>query len=168
MDQIKINRGKCLIQTHWSLNRIHSFLDVPKGRVNNMAFFAEGVMSGLIENITAISGRKRPKRCAIHRGNTCLHSSTLCQECIRSSKGEQLLYPASSPDVDPNNFFLFGHMNGKMYDCDCASPPDLLKRIVGVFSQIGKAMLIGVFESWIKQLHRMRKHERSTASRTQK
>jgi hypothetical protein len=40
----KINAGKCLILLLWSVNGIHSLVDVPKGNTYNSAFFCDTIV----------------------------------------------------------------------------------------------------------------------------
>jgi hypothetical protein len=84
--------------------------------------------------------------------NSRPHNSKLSQECIRASEAEQLPHPVHSPDIAPSDFFLFGYIKRKMSEYNCESRQDVLKIIAEFFSQINKARLISVFESWIQWL----------------
>jgi hypothetical protein len=41
------------------------------------------------------------------------HNSTSSQKCIKASNAERLPHPARSPNLNPNDFFLFGYIKGK-------------------------------------------------------
>jgi hypothetical protein len=47
----KIDMKKCLISAIWSVNGIHSLLDVPKETIHNTTFFCNVVIPDLLENI---------------------------------------------------------------------------------------------------------------------
>jgi hypothetical protein len=59
---------------------------------------------------------------------------------------------ASGQEIIPSDFLFLGSIKGEMSDDTCASRPDFLKAIAEIFSQMDKAMLICLFESWIKRL----------------
>jgi hypothetical protein len=48
----KIDTEKCLISLLWSVNGIHSLVDVPKGSTYNSAFFDDTVVPSLFHGIT--------------------------------------------------------------------------------------------------------------------
>jgi hypothetical protein len=66
-----------------------------------------------------------------------------------ASKAKRLPQPPDRPEIVPSDL-LFLECIKKNADYNCASLPGFLKRIAEIFSQIEKAMLISVFESWIK------------------
>jgi hypothetical protein len=53
----------------------------------------------------------------------------------------KLPHPAYNPDLAPSDFFLFGHIKGKMSDCNCESPEVVLNILTDSFTQRDKAML---------------------------
>jgi hypothetical protein len=52
----KIESEKCLISIIWSVNGIHSLLDVPKGTTYNSTFFCQSVLIDLIQNLGHTAG----------------------------------------------------------------------------------------------------------------
>jgi hypothetical protein len=132
---------------------IHSLLGVLKGTACRTAFFIDGAMPSSIRNSTPPSRRKRLKgwRWVIPRDNARPHNSRSALEYIRVSKAERLPHLADSPDLTPSDFLLFGYIKGTMSDYHCESCEDLLNTITAIFSQTNKAMVISVFESWIKR-----------------
>jgi hypothetical protein len=55
----KTGTEKWFISVLWSVNGIHSLLDVPKGTMYNTEFFADVIMPGLIKNIKSKSNSRR-------------------------------------------------------------------------------------------------------------
>jgi hypothetical protein len=55
----KINTEKCLVLILWSVNGIHSLLDIPKGTRYNTAVLTDVVLPCLIENVGCVLIRRR-------------------------------------------------------------------------------------------------------------
>jgi hypothetical protein len=80
---------------------------------------------------------------------------------IRPSEAERLSHPGHRLDIGPKDFIALGPIKGQMSDCICKSHQNLLKTGAEIFNQIDKAMLISVFESWIKRLQWVIEHKRT-------
>jgi hypothetical protein len=63
-----------------------------------------------------------------------------------------LQHPADSPDLVPNDFFIFGYLKEKLADFDCRSREDLKSAITSIFNEIDKETLVAVFVLWIERL----------------
>jgi hypothetical protein len=57
----KINTEKCLVSFLWSVNGIHSFVDIPKGSIYNSAFFCDTVVPSLLERLLFIPEENHSK-----------------------------------------------------------------------------------------------------------
>jgi hypothetical protein len=62
----RIDTEECLVSIHWSVNGIHSFLNVPKGITYNTTFFIDFGLPSLIENFRSRTRRKTLKGWLIH------------------------------------------------------------------------------------------------------
>jgi hypothetical protein len=65
----KTETEKVLDSILWSVDGIHSFVDVPKGTTYNTGLFTDVVILSLIENVRSRTDRKRLKGWLIHMGN---------------------------------------------------------------------------------------------------
>jgi hypothetical protein len=72
--QSKNDPEKCLISLLWSVNGIHSLVDVPKGSIYNSAFNCDPVIPSPFDGITLHSRRKSLKRSIIQLDNACPHN----------------------------------------------------------------------------------------------
>jgi transposase len=153
-----IDTEKCLISVFWSVNAIHSLVDVPKGMKYNTTFFYDTVMPGIIGDITSHSRRKTLKNFFLHMDNATPHNSKQSQECIQASRAQRLPHPAYSPDLAPSDFFLFGYLKEKLTDFPCATREQLKIAIIEIFSGIDREILLSVFHSWMKRLKWVIKH----------
>jgi hypothetical protein len=97
----KTNTENCLVWSLWSVNGIHSLLDVSKGTTYNTACFTDRVMPSLIENVRSRTRRMSLKNWLIHIVNAAPHNSRRAQRCIETSRAERLPHPVYSPDLPP-------------------------------------------------------------------
>jgi histone-lysine N-methyltransferase SETMAR len=148
----KIDTEKCLISILWSVNGIHSLLDIPKGMTYNTAFLCDTVIPSLIADITSRGRRKTLKGFMVHMDNAPAHNSRRSQERIEATKAKRLPHPAYSPDLAPSDFFLFGYLKEKLTDISCTNRDELKSAIVSLFEEIDKDVLTAVFESWITRV----------------
>jgi hypothetical protein len=110
----KIDTEKCLILVIWSVNGIHSLLDVPKGTTYNSIFFCDVVVSDLLENVCTHSRRQTLKRVWVHVDNACLHNSKKSNECLAKFHARRVPHPIYSPYFAPSDFFIFGTVKTEM------------------------------------------------------
>jgi hypothetical protein len=133
--------------------------DVLKGTTYDRAFFTDVVMPSLIENTRSQTWRKILKGWLIHMDNLRPHNSGRAQRCIEASRAEQLPHPAYGPDLAPNDFFLFGYLNGKLSDSNCEIRKDVQNAITEIFTGVDHEVLRSIFESWVNGLKRVVTHE---------
>jgi hypothetical protein len=148
----EIDTEKWLISVLWSVNGIHSLLDVPNGIAYNTTFFCDVVIPDLLENVCAGSRRRTLKRIVIHLDNARPNNSKKSNECLTEFRARRVPHPAYSPDFAPSDFFLFGTVNAKLQNYEIHSREDPILAIRTVFGQISKETLISVYVSWMKKL----------------
>jgi hypothetical protein len=103
-----IDTEKCLICVLWSVDGIHSLVDIPKGELCNSSFFCSVIVPGLVEDICSGSRRGSLKGSYVNLGNARPHNSRQSNDCLRGTKAQRMPQPAYSPDLAPSSFFLFG------------------------------------------------------------
>jgi hypothetical protein len=148
----KIDTEKCLILVIWSVNGIHSLLDVAKGTAYNTKFFSDFVVPDLLENICAGSRRRTLKGVIMHLDNASLHNSKKSNECLTEFHARRVPHPAYSPDFAPSDFFLFGPVKAELQNYKIYNREDLILALRAIFDQISKEALISVYVSWIERL----------------
>jgi hypothetical protein len=87
------------------------------------------------------------------------HNSKRSTEYLRTAQIKRIPQPSYSPDIAPCDFFLFGYLKEKLTEYDIPDREGLKLAITHIFSEIGQETLITVFETWIKQLKWVIKHE---------
>jgi hypothetical protein len=151
--QQKIDTEKCLISVIWSVNGIHSLLDVPKGMTYNSTFFCQSVVIDLIRNLGAHSRRRTLKGLFVHLDNARPHNSRESCECLKDFRATRIPQPAYSPDLAPSDFFLFGYLKLKLQGRTVQSRQGLILAIREVMGEISREKLISVYANW---QHRLR------------
>jgi hypothetical protein len=148
----KIDTEKCIISVIWSVNGIHSLLDVPKGTTHNRTFFCDVVVPDLHEHVHAHSRRLILKRVLMHLDNARLHNSKKYNECHTEFRARRVPHPAYSSDNTPSDFFLFWSVKIGLRNYKIHNRQDLILAIRAIFDEIPKDILNSVYVSWIKRL----------------
>jgi hypothetical protein len=126
----KIDTEKYLISILWSVDGIHSLVDVPKGASYNSAFFCSAVVPSLVAELTSGTRRKTLKGFIIHLDNARPHNSESSRNCIQSARAERLPHPLYKPGLAPSDFFLFGYIKEELTDYDCRRREELKSAII--------------------------------------
>jgi hypothetical protein len=74
----------------------------------------------------------------------------MSRDCINLNRMKQALHPPYSPDLAPSDFFLFGHVNGKLMGYRAETPSELRVRIRVVLAEIPRETLNAVFLEWME------------------
>jgi hypothetical protein len=118
----KIDMGKCLVLILWSVNGIHSLLNVPKGTTYNTAFFFNAVLPGWIETVRSQTRRKTLKgwlatwtvRILTIRGTQrCIEGSSADACRIRLPAQTWPRVIASSLDISKENYAMTNARTGR-------------------------------------------------------
>jgi hypothetical protein len=67
---------------------------------------------------------------------------------------KQTLHSHYSPNLAPSDFFLFGHVKGKLTGYWAETPSELLVRIRVILAEIPRETLNAVFLEWMEQLQK--------------
>jgi hypothetical protein len=143
----KIDTEKCLISAIWSVNGIHSLLDVPKGTTYNSTFFCQSVLPGLIRKLGEHSRRRTLKGLFVHLDNARPHNSRESSQCLKDFHPTRMPHPAYSPDLAPSDFFLFGYLKAKLQ-----GRHGLIFAIREIMAEVSRDTLISVCATWQDRL----------------
>jgi hypothetical protein len=78
---------------------------------------------------------------------------------LTATKTHQIPAPASSPDLYPSDFFLFGMLKKRMSGT-YSSPDELISARSELIASLPKDQLITVYKNWMKRLTWVIKHRR--------
>jgi hypothetical protein len=65
---------------------------------------------------------------------------------------QRIPHPACSPDLPPNEFFLFEHIKRILTEYDIPGRQNLKSAITSIFHETGQRTIIAVFETWVNRL----------------
>ena len=68
---------------------------------------------------------------------------------------ERLPQPAYSPDICPNDFFLYSYVKNKLKGHRFETRDDLIKAVIEIIEKIDKSIWISVFDKWIEKLKKV-------------
>jgi hypothetical protein len=68
-------------------------------------------------------------------------------ENVRGFESQTAATSSLKPRPGPTDFFLFGHIKGKLSNYNCTSRDDLLKAATEIFTGVDQEVLFSVFES---------------------
>jgi hypothetical protein len=63
-------------------------------------------------------------------------------------------HPASTPDLSPCDFFLFGYLKDKFIDKQYATPDELFADVAMIISEIPSDLISRVFATWPERLQK--------------
>jgi hypothetical protein len=104
---------KCLISIIWSVNWIHSLLDVPKGTPYNSTFFCDVIVPHLLENVRAYSRRRTLKGVLVHLDKGRPHNPKKSNKYLTEFRARRVPHPAYGLYLASNDFF-FGTMETEL------------------------------------------------------
>jgi hypothetical protein len=67
---------------------------------------------------------------------------------------KQAPHPPYSPDLAPSDFFLFGHVKGKLMGYRVETPSEILVCIRVILAEIPLKILNAVFLKWMERLQK--------------
>ena len=65
---------------------------------------------------------------------------------------ERLPHPPYSPDISPNDFFLYGYIKNKLKGNRFSSQKELNDAVVEIIKNIDESTWIHVYNEWIKKV----------------
>ena len=123
---------------------------VPTGQPVNQVYYLE-VLERLREKVR----QKRPEFCAsnswiLHHDNAPAHKALFVREFLATKQITVLEHPAHSPDLVPNDFFLFPKikeiLKGRHFD-------DIRSNTTAALKAIKQNQFQNCFEGWTRRWH---------------
>ena len=106
--------------------------------------------------------QKRPQKLAtffLHHDNASCHKSASTQAHIDELRFTQLDLPAYSPDLAPNDFYLFPPLKIQLRGIRMDSLYELRKRVLAVFRSIPKDDYKNSFITWVERWQKCVKYK---------
>ena len=147
-----INSKKTMITVLWTIKGFLVVDALPDGSRFNSSYAAS-----LLHKLSSVVRESRPvsglSGLFLHWDNARPHISTLTQGVVEELGLRRLCHPPYSPDLAPNDFFLFENLKRVLKGSTFASAEELLAVVQEKLPQISKDVLASVFEEWAIRLH---------------
>ncbi len=119
----------------------------------NSQYMCDVILPSLREAAQTKLGIRKNSNVLIHLDNAKPHNSKKTNEKFKELKFTRLPHPAYSPDVSPNDFFLYGFSKNKLKGKVHNSANELFQSLTEIIENIDKSTWEAVFQNWINRLH---------------
>lgn len=128
---------------------------MPKNVTLNQVVFRDTILPQIIDQAIKIYGHKK---FWLHFDSAPAHTAKLTQKYLQDNginyfTKEQ--WPPNSPDISPNDYFLFGHLKTQTRKRSATSRDELLKITKRVLSNIPQEMINRALESWPDRVYKL-------------
>lgn len=147
-----ISDQKIMIFTAFSTAGIVLIKEIPPGTRFNSTTMCQTILPLLKDSISNHDGIRNDLRCRIHLDNARPHVSKITQSKMAQLQFIQLPQPPYSPDVSPNDFFLYGMLKEQLKGRSHETYDDLMKSLHQILAKIPKNTWRAVYEEWISRL----------------
>lgn len=148
-----ISDPKIMIFTAFSIVGIVMVKSIPPKTSFNSTTMCSIILPQLKESAQNTHGIRNNVRLRIHLDNARPHTAKNTKVKIAELGFIQLPQPSFSPDISPNDFFLYGILKDKLKGKHHTTFDDLLKSIDEILAEIPKTTWKAVFDEWINRLH---------------
>lgn len=148
----QISDVKFMFFTSFSLKGLVYVTMLPPGERFNSSFMCTTILPNLKQAALKIPCHPRSIKVRIHLDNARPHNSKMTQAKINELNIERLEHPPFSPDISPNDFFLYGYIKEHLKGMEHKSCDELFKSIVTIIENIDENTWKEVFEIWKEKL----------------
>lgn len=148
-----ISDPKVMIFTAFSTAGLVYFTSLPPNTTFNSATMCVNILPALKNAARNTKGIRRDLKLRIHMDNARPHTSKSTKKVIDELGFIQLPHPPFSPDISPNDFFLYGMLKKKLQGRHHETFDDLLKSVNDILNQIPKETWSAVYDEWIDRLN---------------
>lgn len=160
----KIGDEKVMFFTAFSISGIVLINVLPKNTTFTSEYFVTEILPQLKSSSDNISGVSRSIKLRLHMDNAKPHNSKMTNDKLIELHIERLPQPAYSPDICPNDFFLYGYVKNKLKGHRFETRDDLIKAVIEIIEKIDKSIWISVFDRWIEKLKKVIENNGSYAT----
>ena len=108
----------------------------------------------LPEVFEEIRKTNRRKRIILHHDNASSHTSRQTTAYLTGQNIEIMGHPPYSPDLAPNDFFLFPHIKNKLRGQRFSSPEDAVEAFKNHVLEVPQSEWKKCFENWFKRMQK--------------
>jgi hypothetical protein len=95
----------------------------------NSEYFVSYVLAPMVATVFPRGRISNPRRLQLHLDNCRVHFSKATEQFITEKHIGRVLHPSDSPDLEPSDFWLFGHLKTSLVGQTFDEPKQLLEAI---------------------------------------
>lgn len=99
------------------------------------------------------------QRIILHHDNASSHTSHQTSEYLSTQKIEMMGHPPYSPDLAPNDFFLFPKIKDKLRGQRFSSPEDAVEEFKNHVLELSSSDWQKCFDKWFARMHKCIEHQ---------
>jgi len=142
-----------MIFTAFSMADLVVLTSLTPGTTFNSAAMCDSILPALKDAARNNKGIRNDLRLRIHMDNARPHTSKATQNVLNELKFIQLQHPPFSPDISPNDFFLYGMLKKELQGRHNEKFDDLINSVDEILHKITKNTFSAVFEDRIDRLN---------------
>ena len=147
-----MNEEKIMIFSAFSVSGIVLLKALPTKSTFNSTYLCEHILPDLTENAIKSMEKKTKHSPILHYDNAKPHTAKQTIQKIDSLGWKKLEHPPYSPDISPNDFFLYGYVKSQLPYYHPKSSYELLEAITEICSKIKESIWVKVYNSWLERL----------------
>lgn len=126
-------------------------IPVVERRTVNSTWYTTIALPEVIGRLRIINRRRQ---IILHHDNASSHTSAETMEYLSSQNVELMGHPAYSPDLAPNDFFLFPHIKQKLRGQRFSTPEEAVNAFKMLVSEVSDSEWKKCFENWFKRMQK--------------
>lgn len=150
-----INDEKVMFFTAFCIKGIVYVNVLPQNETFTGEYFANKILPHLKTAADNIKGSILTYKVRLHMDNAKPHNSIVAQQKMNELHIERLPHPPYSPDISPNDFFLYGYLKNKLKGNRFSSQKELIDAVVEIIQNIDESTWIQVYNEWIERIKKV-------------
>ena len=147
-----MNDEKIMIFSAFSVSGIVYIDALPTNTTFNSTYMCNHILPELTAKAKESAAKKTKHSLILHFDNAKPHTSKMTTQKISELHWKKLDQPPYSPDISPNDFFLYGYIKSKLPGYHPLSRYDLFNAIKEICEKIESNIWEDVYRSWLKRL----------------
>ena len=108
----------------------------------------------LLKVLEEIRKTNKKRRIILHHDNASSHTSAKTREYLSGQNIELMGHPAYSPDLAPNDFFLFPHIKNKLRGQRFSTPEEAVDAFKTHVLEVSQSEWKKCFENWFTHMQK--------------
>jgi [histone H3]-lysine36 N-dimethyltransferase SETMAR len=143
--------SKQMIACFFGINGHVATVPLQERRTVNAEWYTTICLPQVIEEIRKTSKRRR---IILHHDNASSHTAARTKEFLEAQNIELMDHPPYSPDLAPNDFFLFPHIKNKLRGQRFTTPEEAVEAFKTYVLEVPQSEWQKCFDNWFKRMQK--------------